>query len=178
MLLFFVLVVTSGSFAYGYANSSSVLSVTAINADFAEVTVDSSSPPAWNVKGGYLGTTGSGSLFEVSTVSSNYTGDLAITITLANTAELQKVYKSLVLRIFSQFRRGETADINEDGIADDKDFVILSLDNASTKLYLRQSIPDRYSIKLAGGWYKSNPYNSGWLPDYQAPQLYCEIAQR
>ncbi|MDD5287803.1 MAG: hypothetical protein PHY28_01655 [Dehalococcoidales bacterium] len=176
--LILTLSVTGGLFVYGYSVSSTSLVVTTTGADFAEVTVDNSSSPTWNVLGNYFGTTSSGTLFEVNTIPGNYVGDFIVTVNLINAAEMNEVYRTMFLRIEAQYRRGNIIDINGDSVGDEKDYVVLSPDNSEISIRITQTIPDRYKIRLAGGWYKSNPHDDSWPAGYEMPALHCEVSQR
>ncbi len=105
--------------------------------------------------------------------AAGYTGDLSLTVTLANTNQLIKYYRNLNLKLqLVHTTNNSTVDINGDGFANANDWVLLTLNNAAV------TIPDRtagnVTIRLLSGSYTSNAASSG---GDASPQLFCEIAQ-
>ena len=172
------LVITGSVFAYGYSTASTTLSVTAAGADYASVTANTSSTPNWFARGLFKGSTGSGTLFDVDTTSSNYTGDMTVTVTIANIDEIVDVYRHLALSIEVRDSGNNLVDINGDGNADSKDYDLLTLGNAAVDLNMTQVTADSYTIKLLNGYYLTNVWGSGWTSGHEIPTLYCEVAQR
>ena len=172
------LAVTGGVFAYGFTNATATMSAAVVTSDFASVSANTSNSPSWTVRGMQKGSTGSGTLFDIDTNTSGYTGDFAATVTLANADDLIGIYRNLNLSIEVRDSANNLVDINGDGNADSKDFVLLTLDNGSVTLNIEQSAGDVYTVKLNGGYYSCNMAKSGWTSGDAAPLLYCEVAQK
>jgi hypothetical protein len=176
--LILAMAITGGIFAYGFVNASATITVTAANSDFATVTANTSSLPSWTVQGMQKSSTGTGSLFDINTQTSGYTGDLVATITIANTGDLTEVYRSLNLVIEVRDSSNNLVDINNDGIANSNDCTLLTLNNATVSLPITQSGTNVYTVTVKSGYYISNAKKSSWTPSSGTPMLYCEIAQR
>lgn len=176
--LLLALALTGGVFAYGFTSGSATIGSTLADADFAQVTVNASAAPAWNVTGLYRGSTGGGTLFDVDTLSSGYDGDVVVTVSLANVDKLVKVYRNLILKLEVRDSSGIIIDINEDGVADANDFTFLTMDNASVTMPMRQGTADVYTVSLVSGYYISHVYGAGWSSGTGMPDLYCEVVQR
>ncbi|MFC2065954.1 hypothetical protein ACFLUO_02675 [Chloroflexota bacterium] len=172
------LAITGSMFAYGYISSSTTLNVIGSGSDFAEVTANTSGTPNWNTHGLFKGATGNGTLFDVNTATSNYTGDLVVTVSIANVQELVEVYRFLALSVEVRDPDNNLVDINDDGNIDSNDYALLTLSNSAVDLYITQNIANRYTIKLNRGSYSSHIWGTNWSGDYQSPLIYCEVAQR
>ena len=172
------LVITGSVFAYGYTAASTSLNVTAVGSNFADVSVNNSSLPNWVVRGMFKGSTGSGTLFDVNTSAANYTGDLVVTVSLANVDQLVEVYRFLGMSIGVRDSSDNAVDINGDGNADSSDFAFLTLNNGAVDLYITQTSADIYTVKVLRGSYISHTWGTGWNAGYENPLLYCEVAQR
>jgi len=177
--LLLALGITGGSYVYGFFTSTTTPDITAIDTDFVTVTANTSSTPQWTTYGQITaGSTGSGTLFDIDTVTTNYAGDMVVTISLINVEELVNVYRSLTLSIEIRDSSDNVVDINGDDSADSDDFIILTLSNAVVDLLLAQETPDVYTVRLRNGNYKSNPVIGGWGSGDQIPELFCEVNQR
>ncbi|MDD5127033.1 MAG: hypothetical protein PHR43_02885 [Dehalococcoidales bacterium] len=172
------LMVTGGIFAYGYTTSSVTMGVSAAGADFAAITANTTSVPSWAPPGLFKGTTGTGSLFTVDTDTSGYTGDLVVTVSIANADSLVNAYR--VLNMFLEMRDsdGNLVDINGDTVNDTKDYALLTLNNGSVDLFITQTAADTYSINLKSGFYNAHAWGSGGWAGSENPILYAEVAQR
>ena len=171
------LAVTGGVFASGFMNSTSTLSATMAQSDFASVSANTTSAPLWVARGMQKSPTGSGTLFDIDTLTSAYTGDFAVTIMLTNTNEIIDVYRNLTLILEVRDSSNNLVDINDDGIADSKDCTLLTLDNSRVSFNIEQTTPDVYTVYLKGGYFNCNVQHPGWASG-GTPMLYCELTQR
>ena len=164
--LLMALVITGSVFAYGYTTASTTLSVTAAGADFAAISTANTGIPSWTPYGFFKGSTGSGNLFIVDTQTSNFSGDMTITVSIANGDVLVQAYRVLAMFIEMKDSDNVTVDINADGENDSKDYALLTLGNGAVDLYVEQEEPDVYDIKLKSGFYISNIWGAsprlGW----------------
>jgi len=170
--------ISGGVFASGFINSTNTLSATVKDYNFAEVSANTTVPASWEVVGGVKGATGNATMFDVDTASSGYTGDLSITITLANLDELTPIYRSMALSIELRDGGGNLVDINEDGNADAGDFAVLTLNNGAVTLPFEQTAAQVYTVWLKRGTYISQTHSSNWASGSASPQFFCEVAQR
>jgi hypothetical protein len=176
------LAVTGGMFAYTYFTATTTLGLTAAQADFADVSANST-VAGWTVPGFFMGTAGTGDLFDIDTTPASYGGDFVATVYLSNAQQLAKVYRVLVLKLEVYDSGVNKMDINGDGVVDaagHEDYALLTLRNGATDLFVTQTNPngDLYKVQLAGGFYRSHIWGTGWGSGYQAPQLLIEVAQR
>ena len=172
------LALCGGWFAYGYTTSSISLTINVPGGgvDFVDVTVNNSSPFSWTLMASYYGSTGNGTLFDISTVSSNYTGDLIATIYHTKGNELIDVYRYFNMKIAVFDSAGNVLDINNDGSANvTTDTVLLTLKNGSVDLYIPQALADVYTVKVLEGYFLSNP---SWTSGHETPRLYCEVSNK
>ncbi len=177
-VLLLALAVTGGMFAYGYTTGSRTLNATAAGADFAGITANTSQNPTWRPFGQFKGSIPAGTLFDVNTATSNYTGDLVVTVSIANGDQLAKAYR--VLNMFLELRdsHGNLVDVNGDTVTNTQDFALLTLGNGSVDLFITQTQSDVYTIKVKNGYYVTHVWgNLGWA-GYENPILYAEVAQR
>jgi len=175
------LAITGSVFAYGWINATTTLSVTNATSDFAAVTQDISSPvPDWTPYGFFKGSIGSGTLFNIDTTASTYTGDLVATVYIANADELVKCYRVLALKVMVETSGDATVDINGDNITNDDDYALLTLGNGGVDLFInQQGGSDNYCIKVDSGFYITHIYKgANWGSNYEDPVLFCEVAQR
>jgi hypothetical protein len=176
--LILALAATGGVFAYGFTSATATFTASVAEADFASVSANTSSVPSWSSGGMQRGSTGTGTLFDIDTASSGYTGDMVASVYLANVDKLAKIYHVLTLSLEVRDSANNIVDINADGVTDSNDFAMLSLNNGIVQLNITQTTPDVYTIKLRGGYYNCNVQGSAWNPGYGSPELYCEINQR
>ena len=175
------LAATGGAFAYTFFTATTTIGVTAGGADFANVSVNMT-VPTWSVCGYSTGAVNTGDLFTIDTTPCSYTGDFIATVYLSNAEQLTKVYRIMVLKIEIWDNAGGQVDINGDGVvnaAGHEDYALLTLRNGATDLFVTQPAPpSSYNVKLAGGFYRTHIWGTGWTAGYQAPQLLIELAQR
>jgi len=176
------LAATGGMFAYTYFTATTTIGVTAGGADFADVSANMTVTP-WSVCGYVTGAVNTGDLFTIDTTPCGYTGDFIATVYLSNAEQLTKVYRVLVLKLEVWDNAGPTkVDINGDGVVDlagHEDYALLTLRNGATDLFITQPAPpSTYNVELAGGFYRTHIWGTGWTAGYQAPQLLIEISQR
>lgn len=168
------LIVTGAVFARGFVNSTTTLSATTAASNFADVVQNPDyNNIAWTGVGMTKGTiAGPHSLFNI-VPANGYTGDLALTVTLANTDQLIKKYRYLNLKLqLVNTSNNSTVDINGDGFANANDWVMLTLNNATVNI--EDSTAANVTIRLLGGSYTSNAAGSGGSA---TPQLFCEVKQ-
>ncbi len=176
--LLLALAVTGGVFASGFISGTAAINATSSNYNFAEVSANTSVVNTWTVLGGLKGSTGNATLFDVDTASSGYTGDLLLTISLANIDELSPIYRSLSLSLELRDAGGNLVDINEDGNADSGDFALLTLNNGSVTMPFEQTTPQVYTVWLRSGSFIAQIHSSSWSSGSATPQFFCEVSQR
>lgn len=183
--LLLALATTGGVFAFGYLTNTTTLAVTTGGGDFASVTVLGG--PTWKVFGYQKGTIPAGDLFKISTqptATDNYTGNLAVVVSIANGSDLVKVYRQLSFLLKVRNSADALVDINSDNDSDvDDDYVLLNLDNGSVNLAINQYAgSDNYTISVVKGFYQAHVFPSGtatpWPTDSWKPILYADVAQR
>jgi hypothetical protein len=175
--LLLALAVTGGVFAFGFTNGTATISAAIANSDFASVTANTSNTPSWTSHGLQKNPTGSGTLFDINTQTSGYTGDFSATVSLANVDDLVKVYRNLTLAIELRDSANNLVDINSDNVSDSNDYTLLTLENNAAKLSVKQVVPDIYTVLLKSGYYICNAGRTGWAA-YGTPMMFCEIAQK
>jgi hypothetical protein len=169
------LIVTGAVFARGFINSSATLSATAAASNFADVIQN---PDISNISWTEIGMTkssiaGPHSLFNI-IPADGFTGDIGLTVTLANANQLIKYYRNLNLKLqLVHTSDNSTVDINDDGFANANDWVMLTLNNATVNI--EDHTTGNVTIRLLGGSYASNAAASG--SGSATPQLFCEVKQ-
>jgi len=174
------LVITGSVFAYGWINASTTIGVTAASSDFAAVTANTDDPPNWTPYGFFKGSiAGPKSIFDVDTATSGYTGDLVVTVSLANADQLVKCYRVLALKIaLVDASDNSTIDINESGLGDADDYALLTLDNGAVNMFPDGSAGSML-VQVKSGFYITHIYKAAnWGSNYEDPVLFCEVAQR
>jgi hypothetical protein len=169
------LIVTGAVFARGFTNNTATLSATVTSSNFADIVQNPDiSNVTWTETGmAKSSITGPHSLFNI-IPANGYAGDLALTVTLANTNQLIKTYRNLNLKLqLVNTSDNSTVDINNDGFANANDWVLLTLNNASVSI--EDQTAGNVTIRLLGGSYTSNP--SGGSGGSASPQLFCEVMQ-
>ena len=179
--LLLALTITGSVFAYGFVNDTTTFNVTSNDSDFADVQANTDNIPSWDVYGRYRGAIeGPCPLFDVDTLTSTYTGDLVVTVSIANADELSAVYRMMSLKLqMVDSTDNSVIDINEDDIEDeDTDYVLLTLNNGSTDMFPGGEAAN-FTVRLKSGFYISHIYKGNkWLSSYEDPVLFCEVAQR
>ena len=111
-----------------------------------------------------------GDLFDI-TPDDDYTGDLAVKVSLGNTGNLTKAYGYLNMELYLEdsVEAGETPD-----------YRMLTIENGGVTFNLQDYSPGTYTLSVTGGGYclvsqDSDEWESGWTV---TPKLYCEILQR
>ena len=177
--LLLALAATGSMFAYGYLTQSTSLSATATGGDFAQATVNSSGLPSWTPYGLFKGSITGGPIFDLNTVSSKYSGDLVVSVSLANADDLVQAYRVLALFVEMRNSSNNLCDINADTANDSQDFALLTLGNGAVDMYLNQNTSyDYYSVEVTGGFYVSHIWGSAGWAGKENPLLYIEVAQR
>lgn len=176
------LAATGGMFAYTFFTATTTIGVTAGGADFADVSANLT-VSGWSACGYVMGAVNTGYLFTIDTKPCSYTGDFVATVYLSNAEQLAKVYRVLVLKLEIYDMAGPTkVDINGDGVVDaagHADYALLTLRNGACDMFVTQpSPPGVYNVKLAGGFYRTHIWGTGWPTGAQSPQLLIEVAQR
>jgi hypothetical protein len=173
--------ITGGVFAYGYVNSTAALLIT-LNPgaqNFVDVSSNNSDPISWNPAGSSSGYTGNGTLWDIDTLSGNYSSDLLATVYLTNLADMKHVYRGVGLFLAIYNSSGALVDINNDGTADIADDVaFLSLNNGVVEIQI-PGAADVFTAVLDHGFYITFPYDSDtWTSAAASPNLYIEMSQR
>jgi len=167
-----VLVATGGLFAYTFTTATATIGVTAIESDFANVSVNTSYIPP-TVFGRYTGTWPTGTLFNVApyTGTANYTGDLVVKVYLVNAGQLIRYYHHLNMQFDFQDNAGNTAHVQAENLT-------LTLQNAEVLFdHQYQEGGGPYRVEVTGGSYRLHPWRTITEGSVQ-PQLYCEVTQR
>ena len=177
--LLLALACTGGVFAFGWINASTTIEVTAASSDFAAVTENGTDPLSFTPYGFFKGATGNGTLFDINTQTSGYTGDLVVTVSIANGDELAKCYRVLALRVYMADGAGTVLDINENDSADiSEDYALLTLGNGEVNMFPAGSANYSY-VHVKNGFYITHIYKAAnWGSSYEDPILFCEVAQR
>ena len=174
------LAVTGGVFAYGWINATTTLDATAATSDFAAVTENSSDALTWTPYGFFKGSiSGPKPIFDVDTVTSNYSGDLVVTVSLANADELVKCYRVLALKIEMVETDNTSAviEINED-VDTDNNWALLTLGNGEVNMF-PGGTAQAMTVRVKSGFYITHIFKgANWGSSYEDPVLFCEVAQR
>ena len=111
-----------------------------------------------------------GDLFDI-TPHIDYTGDLAVKVSLTNTGSLVKAYGYLNLKLYleASVEAGETPD-----------YLLLTLEDGGVTFNLQDYAPGTYTLSVAGGSYglvstDTTRWQAGWTV---TPEFYCTIVQR
>ena len=183
--LLLALAVTGSVFAFGWIDASTTPLASAATQDFAAVSVNNTAPVTWNPYGYYKGSIHGGAdgipVFNIDTLTPNYTGDLVVTVSIANADTLTKCYRMLSLKIMMYDSNGNIVDINESntGVGDSNDYVLLSLNNGSVDMF-PGGAADQFTVRIKSGYYITHIFESGNWDDADEfqPPLFCEVAQR
>lgn len=168
------LAITAGLFAYTATTDTITIGVTAGSADFAELSANTSSPPAYSsstLTGSTIGKINAGVMFDV-TKDSNYTGDIELVVSLANADELVQEYKSWMMRI--KLTDGIDTDTGYDTANSTQ---VISLKNPSVTFSVDSAnlTVTRY-IHCIGGSYKTLSADI-WAGQGFDPLIFAEVAQ-
>jgi molybdopterin converting factor small subunit len=182
------LVVTGGVFAYGFINAATTLNATVKAANFADVSVNTTGVGAigWTGYGFFKGALKSTDpahsvngtpIFNIDTVTSGYAGDLVVSVSLGNADQLAKQYRTLAMQLIMVDSSNVIMDINENGYADNNDWVMLTLNNGEVSMF-PGGVADNMSVRVKSGFYitHARPF-AGWEGS-ASPDLFCEVAQR
>jgi hypothetical protein len=167
-----LLAVTGGLFAYTFTTATATIGVAAPTSDFANITANSSFT-APTVFGKFTGTWPSGKLFTVNPYigTTNYTGDLVISVYLVNSGELIRQYQHLNLALRYTDSTGAMAD-------EQSETQVLSLQNAQVLFtWTSGNGTSPFSVDVVGGGYRLHPFKTLTGGSYQ-PQIWCEVTQR
>jgi molybdopterin converting factor small subunit len=176
--LLLALAITGGIFASGFINATVTLTATT-STNFADVSANSSGL-TWSAFGFFKGSIGSGTLFNVDTATSGYTGDLVVTVSYGNADDLVARYRMLSLQLAMYDGTGSELDINNDNVGragDAADWVMLTLDNGSVSMFPEGTAGgDAMTVRVKKGFYITHvaPFSGG----DPSPMLFCEVAQR
>ncbi len=109
-------------------------------------------------------------LFEVSP-HTDYSGDLAVKVYLANTGSLTKAYQSLNMELYLEgsVEAGETPN-----------YRLLTLENGVATFTIKGGGSDNHTLSVTGGdYYLVSDNISAWEEGWTVtPELYCEATQR
>lgn len=157
------LVLTGGVFAGTWFNVANDGTVTT-EADYASVSATTLS--ITDVQGGELGNVAAQTIFTI-TSEANYTGDLLVTVYLANAPDLVATFESLQLKVKSAFQGG--------GL-ELTDWQLLSLDNESVIIPVTgYTGGTAFNVTVESGTWHAQPDIETNDPDLD---LYCEVSQR
>jgi hypothetical protein len=179
--LFIAIAGTGSAFAYGFISDSVAISVTMNEegGNFADVSENNTVPISWTPSGSSSGATGNGTLWDIDSRTSNYTGDLTATVYLTNIDKMTHVYRGIGLFLAVYDAAGNVIDLNGDTVSDiNSDVGFLSLKNGVIDLNIPGGA-DIYTVVLDNGFYITQVYNADtWTSDAIAPDLFIEITQR
>jgi len=170
--LLLTLAVTSGMFAYTALTDTVTIGVSAVSAEFADVSANNS--VVYNtstIVGRVVGKIDPGVMFDVSK-ESNYTGDLEIIVSLANADELVQEYSFWMMRL--KLTDGIDATLGYDT---NNSTQVISLKNPSVTFSVDSAnltVP-RY-IHNVGGSYKTLS-SSIWSGSGFDPLVFAGVAQ-
>jgi len=177
--LLLALAITGGIFASGFINATVTLTATTTT-NFADVSANSSGL-SWSAFGFFKGTIGAGTLFNVDTATSGYTGDVVVTVAYGNADDLVKRYRMLSLQLAMYDAGGNVLDINADNLTgragNAEDWVMLTLDNGSVSMFPEgQAGGDAMTVRVKKGFFITHvaPFSGG----DPSPMLFCEVGQR
>ena len=166
------LAITGGIFAYTATTDTITIGVSAVSADFAELSANNSvSYNSTTIVGNVIGKINAGVMFDV-TKDSNYTGDVELVVSLANADELVQEYKSWMMRI----KLTDGSDINT-GYDTSNSTQVVSLKNPSVTFSVDSAnlTVTRY-IHCIGGSYKTLSADI-WAGMGFDPLIFAEVAQ-
>ena len=159
------LAITGGIFAYGATTTTVSLTLTQ-QADFVSVAA-AGVPPTWNVFGSYKGKVTTGDLFTV-TPDANWTGDMAVLLTLTNAHDLVETYRILVLEIEIYDSAGVPVQVGTTEY--------LTLGKGDIDIQFTQTADPPYDVRLTGGFYIT--HRGGWAAGKEDPSIFCQVLQR
>ena len=174
------LAATGGVFAFGWVNATTQLGANVVEEDFASVSENTGGTFNWSGWGFYKGQTNTTPqpIFDVDTATSQYTGDLVVTVSIANAGDLSKVYRVLGLQLQMTYPNGGIVDINGDSANDSAtDVALLTLRNGSVDMFYGGT-ENICTVKVKSGFFITNIVGSGWGTFSDDPVLYAEVAQR
>ena len=170
------LAVTGGVFAYGALTATVTTSISAENAEFADVT--GGAVPDWDVFGAYTGSiSATAAVFEI-VPANGFTGDFVVQVYLTNVDDLVEVFRVL----------GTTWTATLDGAADG----ITAITVTPTTNFLSISQPtidleisttgtpdgdDIINVDLSGGFFRTQRYGTGWGGS-PSPLIFCKVIQK
>ena len=154
--------ITGGIFAYGATTATITLGLTA-DSDFASVAAGTA--PVWNVFGSYKGNVKTGTLFTI-TPDTDWSGDMATVLTLANAQELVAAYRILVFEI-------EVYDATPAQVGTTE---YLTLGKGDIDIEFTQATAGPYTVEITGGFYIT--HRGGFSDDDASPDIYCQVLQR
>ena len=165
------LVVSSGVFAYTYTTATATISATAVELNFAEVSVVDTANIGTVMGKEVRNLPTDKKLFEVKP-HAQYTGDLVVKVYLGNAGSLSYAYQHLNMKLYLE-NSEEEADAGHK-------HQLLTLDNGEVTFILKGQHGITCTLYLDGGSYSTNPYSPlAWTPGYEVePQLFLEVTQR
>ena len=166
------LAITGGLFAYTATTDTVTIGVSAVSAEFAEISANNS--VVYNtstIVGDVIGKINAGVLFDVSK-ETNYTGDVELIVSLANADELVQEYKFWMVRLKltdgSDTTLGYDTNNSTQVISLKNPSVTFSVDSANLSV-------TRY-IHCIGGSYKTLS-SSVWAGSGFDPMIFAGVAQ-
>ncbi|OGN98941.1 MAG: hypothetical protein A2Y89_05445 [Chloroflexi bacterium RBG_13_51_18] len=169
--LLLALAVTGSVFAFGWINASTTITSTVGN-NFANV-IAANNLTGWTAHGNTKGNIGTGNIFTIMP-DPTYTGDLVITVSIGNAAELAQQYRVLSLQLeLVQSDNVTTIDLS----AGNSGFwTMLTLQNGSVDLFPLTT--QNMSVRVKSGFYITQAKGTGPWGGASSPDLFCEVTQR
>jgi hypothetical protein len=158
------LAITGGIFAYGATTATVTLGLTK-KLDFAEVA--EAAPTLWNVWGSYKGRVPAGDLFTI-TPEADWTGDMSITLTIANAQDLVEAYKMLVFEIEVWDGAAKATESTTEYLTLGKGDIDIDFEQGAAA--------GTYTVKIISGYYIT--HKGGWADGKEDPLIMCQVLQR
>ncbi|MFC1949221.1 hypothetical protein ACFLW0_03510 [Chloroflexota bacterium] len=167
--------ITGGIFAYTYTTASVTMTVGAVTSDFAQIADNSTDLASYTPFGKLRGALPSGTLFQI-IPATGYTGDLEVTVYLANPDELTRNYRYWLMRL--QLTDNASSGLNP--VDAEMITQVLTMSNGEATFYFPSSNftgGEDYYVLTSGGSYMALPYTSaGWGTVY-SPLVFAQVTQ-
>ena len=169
--LLLALAVTGGVFAFGWINATTTISAT-VGDNFADVAA-AGNLSAWTAHGNTKGTIGTGNIFTI-TPDATYQGDLVVTVSIGNAADLAQQYRVLSFQL--ELVQSDNVTVIDCSAGNGAQWAMLTLNNGEVNLYPAST--QNMSVRVKSGFYITQAKGSGGWSGSGAPELFCEVSQR
>ncbi len=168
--LMLTLVITGSVFAYAYTTDTASITVTAVSADFADVSANGTTLD-YDIQGRVKGAIGEGGLFNI-TKDTLYNGDLEVIVSLANADKLVENYSFWMMRV--EFTDSGLTKVDAENMTQ-----VISLNNPEVTFYVESGdLSETRYVYTPGGSFRAFPAAGGLEngDDYD-PMLFCTVVQ-